>query len=267
MDEKSIKSKTNIYEASCHSSQKKKSSVAIIQLPQEGPFMAVADKMEQSGQDERTNITNDIDHVENTESITITQKDINQTNDAKAVCNIAEVLPDNSSNHSYEITSKETDPGPSKEAVFHVFMHKVPLKRKRAIKKRKTSELSKAGSPVPLRNYITYNPTQINNDGDKQSLIKHLKSATELLKKRRRATCDFANKAFEDLRLSIETRFHLLLSQRQERWNHLNNIYKQKLNDISKGIECDFRIPSIHEVAHQDSNDVNYILQQNSESG
>ncbi|GFE54652.1 alpha tubulin, putative [Babesia ovis] len=137
---------------------------------------------------------------------------------------------------------------------IHIMMPKLIYRGKRIIKKtkRKASDKknkTKVETPIPTRNYGTR--CCINretNTPSPQSIVKHLKRATQLLMKRKKQTCEYIRREFDELRHTIETRFHLVLCRRQERWNRINMTYVKRLDDITNGVEEDFKIPRLNEL-------------------
>ncbi|ORM40727.1 uncharacterized protein BXIN_2366 [Babesia sp. Xinjiang] len=129
------------------------------------------------------------------------------------------------------------------------------IKRRRTKSKRKSSKSSSprsSSSPVPNRQYGTCSSLKRAKETEPaypQSIVRHLKRATKLLLKRKNHRCEYIRREFDELRNTIETRFHLVLCRRQERWNRVNATYMKRLDDIASGVEEDFKLPQLHEIS------------------
>ncbi|GIX64453.1 vacuolar-sorting BRO1, putative [Babesia caballi] len=123
------------------------------------------------------------------------------------------------------------------------------LKRIRQQKSKRASV--KGGSPVPDRHYnvrgiCSSGLRAVSGDGPcPQSILKHLKRATQLLLKRKKSTCAYVRREFDDIRNAIEARFHLVLCRCQERWNRVNATYTERLNEIMRSVGDDIKLPRL----------------------
>ncbi|GBE61583.1 vacuolar-sorting BRO1, putative [Babesia ovata] len=148
------------------------------------------------------------------------------------------------------------------------------MKRRRKgirVKRRKSRVTDMCASPVPDRQYGTrgikasikqgINRVQSchiaaashGEDMRPESVVKHLKRATQLLLKRKKRTCVYVAREFDELRQTIETKFHLVLCRCQERWNSVNATYikSQRLDEITGGIRDDLKLPPLERLVKQ----------------
>ncbi|CDR95202.1 hypothetical protein BBBOND_0203590 [Babesia bigemina] len=135
--------------------------------------------------------------------------------------------------------------------------------------KRKAAVPDKCASPVPDRHYGTrgikaslkqgikkvpscdITAASHGEDGRPESIVKHLKRATQLLLKRKKRTCLYVAREFDEVRQTIETKFHLVLCRCQERWNNANATYIKRLDDITRGIRDDLKLPPLDRLVKQ----------------